>query len=217
MAGGTVASMSSVVHSLHAAAADNPFLVWNTVLALVPLALAVLLFRDGVRRTVSWWVGVVAWVLFLPNAPYVLTDSVHLLDDIRGASNGSVYFGLLPVYGAFFVVGFLSYVLSLRLARRSVVAHGRARWWLPIEVALHALCAVGMYLGRFVRLNSWDAVVAPSSVTNTIDDLARRFPLGIMLVTFVVLMVGTFVVNAVLDASADSAARVVRRARGGAH
>jgi uncharacterized membrane protein len=140
---------------------------------------------------------------------------VHLLDDIRNASNTTVYSGLLPVYGAFFAVGLLSYVVSLRLAHRYVVAHGRAQWWLPIEVALHGLCAVGMYLGRFVRLNSWDVVAAPSSVTATIDDLARRFPLAIMGVTFVVLFVGTFVVNAVLDASADAAARVVRRPRAG--
>jgi uncharacterized membrane protein len=209
--------VASILQRVHSAAAGSEFMAWNTLLALVPLGLAVVLFRDGARTTRVWWAGLVAWVLFLPNAPYVLTDSVHLLDDIRGASNGTVYFGLFPVYGAFFVVGFLSYVLSLRLARRSVVARGQARWWSPIEVALHALCAVGMYLGRFVRLNSWDAVVAPSSVTNTVDDLARRFPLGIMLVTFVVLIVGTFVVNAVLDASAGSAARVVRRARGGAH
>jgi uncharacterized membrane protein len=216
MAGGFVANVSSVVHSLHAAAADNPFLFWNTLLALVPLALAVLLFRDGARRSVAWWAGVAAWVLFLPNAPYVLTDSVHLLDDIRNASNATVYSGLLPVYGAFFVVGFLSYVICLRLARRYVVEHGGAHWWLPIEVGLHGLCAVGMYLGRFVRLNSWDVVAAPSSVTATIDDLARRFPLAIMGVTFLLLLAGTFVVNAVLDASADSAARVVRRARGSA-
>jgi hypothetical protein len=46
-------------------------------------------------------------------------------------------------------------------------------------------------------------------VTGTLDDLARRFPLAIMFVTFVVLAVGTFVVNAVLAASVDSASRLV--------
>jgi uncharacterized membrane protein len=214
MVGGVVANVSTVVHSLHATAVDNPWLFWNTLLALVPLALGVVLFREGARRSFVWWAGVAVWVVFLPNAPYVLTDSVHLLDDIRNASNTTVYSGLLPVYGAFFVVGFSSYALCLRLARRYVLAHGRAQWWLPIEIALHGLCAVGMYLGRFVRLNSWDVVAAPSSVTATVDDLARRFPLAIMGVTFIVLVVGAFVVNAVLDAGADSATRAVRRLRG---
>ncbi|MDQ1521912.1 MAG: hypothetical protein QOI55_2985 [Actinomycetota bacterium] len=200
---------ASVVHTLHGAAIDNPFLVWNTLLALIPLAFAVALFRDGVRSGALWWAGVVAWVLLLPNAPYVLTDSVHLFDDIRNSSNSMVYFGLLPVYGAFFLIGFSSYVMCLRLAHRWAVARGRGAQWFAIETMLHALCAVGVYLGRFVRLNSWDVVVSPSTVTGTLDDLARRFPLAIMFVTFVVLAVGTFVVNAVLAASADSASRLV--------
>ena len=57
----------------------------------------------------------------------MLTDSVHLLDEVRNASNTTVYSGLLPVYGAFFVVGFSSYAVSLRLARRYVLAHGCER------------------------------------------------------------------------------------------
>jgi uncharacterized membrane protein len=205
--------VGSIVRSLHGAAIDNPFIVWNTLLALMPLALAAVLFRDRVHRGALWWSGVVAWVLLLPNAPYVLTDSVHLVDDIRTASTTTVYFGLLPVYGAFFVVGFLSYVLSLWLLRRFVVAHGRGAHWFGIEMVLHALCAVGIYLGRFMRLNSWDVVAAPSTVTGTIDDLARRFPLAIIVMTFFVLAIGTFVVNAVLAASADSASRIARRLR----
>jgi uncharacterized membrane protein len=200
---------ASALHRVHSAAVDNPFIMWNTLLALIPLALAVSLFRDGARASRLWWAGVVAWVLFLPNAPYVLTDSVHLLDDIRDSSNAHVYFGLMPVYGAFFVVGFSSYVLSLRMAHRFVVARGRAQSWFAIETTLHALCAIGIYLGRFVRLNSWDVVAAPSTVTATLDDLARRFPLAIMFMTFVVLAVGTFVVNAVIAAGTDTATRVL--------
>jgi uncharacterized membrane protein len=201
--------MASVVHTLHAAASDNPFLVWNTFLALVPLAFAATLFREGVRPAALWWAGVVAWVLLLPNAPYVLTDSVHLLDGIRNSSNSAVYFGLLPVYGAFFLVGFTSYALSLHLAHRYVSARYPSASWFVIELTLHALCAIGIYLGRFVRLNSWDVVAAPSTVTATLDDLARRFPLAIMFITFVVLVVGTFVINAVLAATAGPASRVL--------
>jgi uncharacterized membrane protein len=194
---------------LSSAARDNPFLLWNTVLALVPLGLAGLLFRDHVRTSAGWWAGLVAWLLFLPNAPYVLTDSVHLLDDIRTSSNWTVYFGLLPVYGAFFVVGFTSYVLCMRMLRRFLLTRAVGARVVRIEFAVHALCAVGMYLGRFVRLNSWDVVAAPATVTATLDDLARRFPLAIMLMTFVLLTVGTFSVNAVIDAGTEAGARVV--------
>jgi uncharacterized membrane protein len=188
---------------MHSAAIGNEFMAWNTLLALVPLGLAVVLFRDGARTTRLWWAGVVTCLLFLPNAPYVLTDSVHLVDDIRTSSNAHVYFGLFPVYGVFFFIGFASYVACLRLAHRFVVARGFGASWLPIELAVHALCAVGIYLGRFVRLNSWDVVAAPSTVTATLDDLARRFPIAIMGMTFVALCVLTFVANSVITSSAD--------------
>ena len=205
--------VESVVRTLHETALDNDFMAWNTMLALVPLMLARLLFRDDVRTGAWWWTGLVAWLLFLPNAPYVLTDSVHLLDDIRDSSDWHVYTGVFPVYGAFFLVGFLSYVCSLRMAHRFVVSRRVGVSWFAVEMTLHALCAIGVYLGRFVRLNSWDVVTDPSTVTATLDDLARRFPLFIMVLTFVVLAVGTFVMNAVITASAETATRVVQRMR----
>jgi uncharacterized membrane protein len=210
---GVLGGARTIVQTVHETALDNQFMAWNTMLALVPLALALALFRDHVRTGVAWWAGAVAWLLFLPNAPYVLTDVVHLLDDIRESSDSTFYTGLLPVYGAFFAVGFGAYVANLHLLRRFVFARGLAPRWLVIEMGVHALCAVGIYLGRFVRLNSWDVVTAPHTVTGTLDELARRFPIGIMLITFVVLAAGTFVANAVLAASADAAQRVVQRLR----
>ncbi len=61
----------------------GPWMVWNTILAVVPLVLALALFRSGCRRSVGWWCGVVAFVAFLPNAPYVLSDVIHFFDDVR--------------------------------------------------------------------------------------------------------------------------------------
>jgi uncharacterized membrane protein len=212
-ASGVVASVVTLYETVYNAAAANPFLVWNTLLALVPLALAMLLFRDHVRITVVWWIGVVAWIVFLPNAPYVLTDSIHLLDDIRNASNTDVYFGFLPVYGAFFVIGFASYVLSIRAMRRFLVVHGVDHGRIAIELSVHALCAVGMFLGRFVRLNSWDVVAAPASVRATVTDLGHRFPVAVIVATFVVLVAGTFVGDAVIDAGSQTFSRVAHRVR----
>ena len=54
------------------------WMAWNLTLALVAVALAVWLFRVERPRTVGWWVGFGAFALFLPNAPYVLTDLIHL-------------------------------------------------------------------------------------------------------------------------------------------
>jgi uncharacterized membrane protein len=57
------------------------FMVWNSLLALVPLALALVVFRRGARTGTFWWrAGVAIFVVMLPNAPYVLTDVIHLVD-----------------------------------------------------------------------------------------------------------------------------------------
>jgi uncharacterized membrane protein len=135
-----------------------------------------------------------------------------MLDDIRNTSNSGVYFAVLPIYTAFFIIGFACYVASLHMMRRFMRARGYGAWCTRTELALHTLCAVGIYLGRFVRLNSWDVFASPAAVGTQLDGLANRFPIAIMFVTFVVLVVGTYVADAVITASYDTLARI-RRSR----
>ena len=60
---------------------------WWVLLMGISLAMSIFLFkREKSRRTILWWISLVAFIAFLPNAPYVLTDIVHL---IRGISSGS--------------------------------------------------------------------------------------------------------------------------------
>jgi uncharacterized membrane protein len=147
--------------AVEAAAANSRWMMWNLALAMVPLALAAVLFARPVRRGVAWWVGVVAFLAFLPNAPYVLTDVVHLADDARTSSSDAVVSALVPQYGLFFLVGFEAYVLSLLLVGRHLRSVGRVHWIVPVEVGLHLMCAIGIHLGRFDRLNTWDVVARP--------------------------------------------------------
>ena len=68
---------------------NGPWMTWNVALALLPLLAAVVLFgRDAAHRSMLWWAGLVGLVLFLPNAPYVLTDVVHLPESLRGVRPG---------------------------------------------------------------------------------------------------------------------------------
>ncbi|MGL4883991.1 MAG: DUF1361 domain-containing protein, partial [Waterburya sp.] len=57
------------------------WIVWNLFLAFIPLALSFWLFvRRNIKRSLLWWIGLVVFIAFLPNAPYLLTDIIHLID-----------------------------------------------------------------------------------------------------------------------------------------
>jgi uncharacterized membrane protein len=147
---------------------------------------------------------VVLFVLFLPNAPYVVTDLVHLRHDVRQAgTDAAVYAGVLPLYGAFIALGFGAYAVSLREVGAWLTRTGRARLVGPVEIALHALCALGVLLGRVARLNSWDTVTEPESTAwRALDTLTWRASPVVLLVLFVVIWLG----HAVTRVLATSAA-----------
>ena len=97
-----------------------------------------------------------AWLLFLPNASYIFTDVVHVLH-ARWASFWVELMLILLCAMTGFLAGFLSLQVMHRLATRF---WGRAAGWLFVGV-VSGLTGFGVYLGRFVRLNSWDVVTSP--------------------------------------------------------
>jgi uncharacterized membrane protein len=142
-------------------------MVWNFFLALVPLVLAFWLFRFSRRQGALWWFGVLLFVLFLPNAAYVLTDVLHLILKIRETPPlpvWSIALVVLPEYILFIGFGFQCYVLSLLLLRGYLQRQGWGSGIILLEILIHAASAVGVYLGRFLRLNSWDALTEPEKV-----------------------------------------------------
>jgi len=173
------------------------FMLWNLYLAAIPTALALVLFRGPARIGPSWWVTFVAWLLFLPNAPYVLTDVVHMADDLRGArSDGHVY-AVLATYAVFAAAGLVSYVVSMQLFRRFLHRVAPRRFVAPILITVHGLSVVAMGLGRIVRLNSWDVVFAPRSVLASVMRVPHPSTVVLLAVTFVVVGVGTYAMAAV--------------------
>ncbi|MEO1144537.1 MAG: DUF1361 domain-containing protein [Cyanobacteria bacterium J06638_22] len=139
-----------------------------------------------------WCVGLVTYVAFMPNAPYLLTDIIHL---IRGTSSGQVATWIvalvfIPLHVAAILIGFEAYVLSLLNQNYFLKQRGWGAWILPAELTMHGLNAIGIYLGRFIRFNSWDLVADPSSVVViTLNTLTERRPLFVIFVTFVILTV----------------------------
>ncbi|MFI7680198.1 DUF1361 domain-containing protein [Actinophytocola sp. NPDC049390] len=153
---------------MSALVANAGWMAWNAFLALVPLMLARFLF--GHRERPRWLLitGGAVFVAFLPNAPYVLTDVLHLPRDLHYA-DGWVAAGLLAQYLTLFAIGFAAYVLSLVRLERWLADHGVSRRAvLFTDLTLHALCAVGIVLGRVFRFNSWDLVTNPGGLLDLV-------------------------------------------------
>jgi len=199
---GLVETIRAVAGEGRAVLVDHgDWMAWNTLLAMVPLFLATRLFRKENERTWRWWLGTAAFVAFLPNAPYVLTDVVHLVTDIRRGHHTDleVLFLVMPLYLGFFTVGFGCYVLALQRLRLYLsVTSPRVRWWV-VAVALHGLCAIGLYLGRVLRFNSWDIVVSPGRLIGTADTLTDTLPMVAMAVMFMILVVLTALFDVIIE------------------
>ena len=162
LAASALVTVGVAVRVVHTHSLETTNLVWNLFLAWIPLVLALVVY-DGARRGANAGplaaVGIV-WLLFLPNAPYIVTDLKWLGHyderDRTGSTRRSIGGAAVVGLGLGFVSLYLvQSVVTLRL--------GRLAGW---TLALGALVAsgVGVYLGRFERWNSWDVFTEPTRV-----------------------------------------------------
>lgn len=152
----TVAGVA--VRWVYAGQLEAANLIWNLVLAWIPLAVALAIY-DARRRGVPaplLLAGGALWLLFFPNAPYLVTDLKHV-----GAWTGAPeWFDVVLVGSAAWtglLLGFASLYLVQAVARD---VRGALAGWAVVAGSL-ALGSFGVYLGRFERWNSWDAVTSP--------------------------------------------------------
>jgi uncharacterized membrane protein len=156
----------------YAESGDTKFvgLIWNLFLAWIPFVLAVAVY-DRWRRhgaaAVLLALGAL-WLLFFPNAPYIVTDYVHL----ERTADAPYWYDAVTV-SAFAWTGLLLGFASLFLMQTVVRQwRGVASGWI-FAVAALALGSIGIYLGRFLRLNSWDALEHPSVLPRILHAVAR--------------------------------------------
>jgi len=181
-----------VIEAMKAWEIYSGWIIWNLFLAFIPLALSFWLFRKNSQwRSLVWWVVFLVFVAFLPNAPYLLTDIIHLIKATRaGFSAWVITLVVIPQHSLAILAGFEAYVISLINLGYYLRQQGVARFIVWAELMTHALSAIGVYLGRFRRFNSWDFVTQPNDVLNSvIDDLTDKRPVLVMSVTFVVIAV----------------------------
>lgn len=195
--------MNPLIESVRAALRPHFHIGWNLFLALVPLALSIWLFRRTERRGWLWWPVFFVFVLFLPNASYTLTDIIHFIQEVRATEpqlpTWSIVYFVIPKYALFFFIGFQCHVISLLRMGRYLTWIGRRNWIFAAEIVMNILCSIGVYWGRYIRLNSWDIFGKPQTVANqVIETLFRdQFALSIIAVYFIVLSFFYYVMKVV--------------------
>jgi len=152
-------------------------LIWNLFLAWIPFILAYIAHSISWRRIWLFLViPVVAflWLIFFPNAPYMLTD---LQDLARTAFDAPLWYDVIIVVWCSWT-GMLLGIISLYLMQDIVIrTFGRFAGWAFVFIIM-PLSSFGIYIGRFVRLNSWDILQNPTEtavqILGLIIDPTRR-------------------------------------------
>lgn len=165
-------------------------LTWNLFLAWIPFVLSLCVAAvhgRGGPRPLLWVLGA-AWLLFLPNAPYILTDFIHL-----GTVGGAPLWFDTALIGTFATAGLALGLGSLLVVHHVVEARaGRVVGW-AVAVSSLVLSAIGIYLGRFPRFNSWDIVTDPHGIVPVVlhrlaDPLGNPFLLRFAVVMSTLLL-----------------------------
>jgi uncharacterized membrane protein len=139
------------------------FLVWNLFLAWIPFLISYFTYTLTLTRR---WIYVVipiaafVWLIFFPNAPYILTDFQHLA--YRGGELPVWYDVMMLIWFAF--TGLLLGIVSLFLMQEIIrFEFGHWAGW-AFVAAVTGLSSGGVYMGRFLRWNSWDILRDPAGL-----------------------------------------------------
>ncbi|HEX4125167.1 MAG TPA: DUF1361 domain-containing protein [Tepidisphaeraceae bacterium] len=156
------------------------YIAWDVFLAWVPLAFAAALYHAHERGSKNWpymlLLGAL-WLLFFPNAPYLLTEFVHLgghpggpvpLTHVRDA----IWWCDLIVILSIAWVGLLLGFVSMYLVQRVVEERSNAFMGWVVVLACLSAGSFGMTLGRVQRLNSWTMITDPRVLVRSLRQLS---------------------------------------------
>ena len=163
-----------LVRVLYTGSIKNVFLVWNLFLAWFPFLISLFIvsinngYQGGFKRFILMLSGIM-WLLFLPNAPYMITDYIHLnvynyyIPDsayYQFNSDYIIWYDLILISLFAWLAYFLGF-LSIYILQKIIMVkyHIHLSWLFVFLVSL--LTGFGIFLGRFFRLNSWDLLFSP--------------------------------------------------------
>jgi uncharacterized membrane protein len=168
------------------------FLVWNIFLAVIPYAVSTLLvlYHEKIKNRWLLTIPFLLWLCFFPNAPYILTDLFHLKQ-----RSGVPYWYDLALILFFAWNGLMLGYASLLDIQAVLTKHfNRLTGWV-VAIGSLVLGSFGIYLGRYLRWNSWDVLSSPKGLLHDIavrvlDPMAHQQTYGVTLIFSAFLVLG---------------------------
>ena len=138
------------------------WLSWNLFLAWLPYGLSRWMYHHTASLRNRWVLAglAVCWLLFIPNSFYIITDLFHLHEE----RNAPLWFDVLLIF-SFAWNGLLMGILSVRDMEKIMQAFFTFRNEFLFLYPVMWLNALGVYIGRYLRYNSWDVIASPFSLT----------------------------------------------------
>ncbi|BAO76613.1 DUF1361 domain-containing protein [Winogradskyella sp. PG-2] len=132
------------------------FLIWNVFLAIIPFVITMYLNSKQNLSRLKLGLWFFAWLVFLPNAPYIVTDLIHF----RISNDNMLWLDVLVVL-SFALSGLFLFYLSIHDMQRLLASRFRKIPTTSLTLVILFLCGFGVYLGRFLRYNSWEIISNP--------------------------------------------------------
>ncbi len=145
------------------------YILWNIFLAFIPFIISytlLSLLKNNRLSKIIFIVGIIFWILFIPNAPYLVTDIIHI-GEIRAVP--VLYDAILLFNSA--LIGLLFGVYSISHIEQILrIKYSQKIASLVIFVTIFFI-SFGIYIGRFLRFNSWDIFENPISFIRAIGEI----------------------------------------------
>lgn len=167
------------------------FLSWNMILALMVYVFSSIALELHERQFKWIWIviSIALWILFFPNSFYILTDTIHFQNYEFFKYYPNIYELESYEWYVFFDIT-IAALISLKIGLisleqiKKIVPNALKQYQLLLIIGLFIISSIGIYLGRFIRLNSWN-IFDLSSIFNGVIEHFNFFVVFVLLFTMI--------------------------------
>ena len=144
------------------------YLNWNLFLAWLPLLFSWILVQQlASHRWLRWQtiLTTILWIGFLPNSFYLVTDFIHL----QHTANASLLYDSVMLF-SFSLNGFILGYLSVAMIHKELKKRLQSRDVQIVLATIFLACSFAIYLGRYLRWNTWDVLINPAGILFDVTD-----------------------------------------------